>query len=200
MNDRKALKFYRSYYEIAKELPEQDRLNFLWALLQKQFENIDTELTGLARFAYISQEHSINAQIQGYLDKINTPNKGGSKGGMQGGIEAPSVQEKEKEKEKEQYVKPKAHKQPTINEVKDYFQLHGYLESVAVRAFNYYDVADWKDSKGNKVKNWKQKMQSVWFKDENKIIIVDSKPEPIPHWNRDIGVDGFTIKTENNDN
>ena len=62
------------------------------------------------------------------------------------------------------------------------------------------DPSDWKDSKGNKVKNWKQKMQSVWFKDENKIIIVDSKPEPIPHWNRDIGVDGFTIKTENNDN
>jgi hypothetical protein len=26
------------------------------------------------------------------------------------------------------------------------------------------------------------------------------RPEPIPHWNRDIGVDGFTIKTENNDN
>ena len=26
------------------------------------------------------------------------------------------------------------------------------------------------------------------------------RPKPIPHWNRDIGVDGFTIKTENNDN
>ena len=107
---------------------------------------------------------------------------------------------KNNKNEKEESNKAKLHKQPTINEVKDYFKLHGYLESVAVRAFNYYDVADWKDSKGNKVKNWKQKMQSVWFKDENKIIIVDSKPEPIPHWNRDIGVDGFTIKTENNDN
>ena len=37
------------------------------------------------------------------------------------------------------------------------------------KAFDYYDCADWHDSKGNKVKNWKQKMQAVWFKDENKI-------------------------------
>ena len=24
--------------------------------------------------------------------------------------------------------------------------------------YDYYDVADWKDSKGNKVKNWKQRV------------------------------------------
>jgi hypothetical protein len=58
---------------------------------------------------------------------------------------------------------------PTIAEVCDYFKEKGFTEHSAIKAFNYYQVADWKDSKGNKVKNWKQKMQGVWFKDENKI-------------------------------
>jgi hypothetical protein len=61
---------------------------------------------------------------------------------------------------------------PSIEEVKDYFEENGYKKESGERAFKYYNVADWKDSKGNKVRNWKQKMQSVWFKDENKI------PEP----------------------
>lgn len=58
---------------------------------------------------------------------------------------------------------------PTCADVCDYFKEKGFTEQSAIKAFNYYQVADWKDSKGNKVKNWKQKMQGVWFKDENKI-------------------------------
>jgi len=57
---------------------------------------------------------------------------------------------------------------PTIEEVKAYFRERGYREDVAVRAFEFYNVAKWVDSKGKKVRNWKQKMNSVWFKDENK--------------------------------
>ena len=34
--------------------------------------------------------------------------------------------------------------------------------------WNYYNDADWFDSKGNPVLNWKQKMRSVWFKNEYK--------------------------------
>jgi hypothetical protein len=39
---------------------------------------------------------------------------------------------------------------------------------LANKAFKYYETGNWKDGKGNQVKNWKQKMQSVWFKEENK--------------------------------
>lgn len=60
-------------------------------------------------------------------------------------------------------------KPPTLQQVKDYFLEKGYAEAIAEKAFNYYDAGSWKDSKGNKVKNWKQKMQSVWFRDEHKI-------------------------------
>lgn len=61
---------------------------------------------------------------------------------------------------------------PTIEEVEVYFGENGYSMEAAHKAFNYYSLADWYDSKGNKVRNWKQKMQAVWFKDENRI-----KPE-----------------------
>lgn len=57
---------------------------------------------------------------------------------------------------------------PSLDDVKNYFLEKGYSEVSAIRAFNYYEEGSWKDSKGNKVKNWKQKMQGVWFKDENR--------------------------------
>jgi uncharacterized protein YdaU (DUF1376 family) len=56
---------------------------------------------------------------------------------------------------------------PTISEVTEYFQENGYTEAAAVKAWNYYEAGNWKDSKGDQVKNWKQKMQGVWFKPEN---------------------------------
>lgn len=58
---------------------------------------------------------------------------------------------------------------PILLDVISYFKENGYTEQVAERAFRYYNDANWVDSKGSKVKNWKQKMQGVWFKDENKI-------------------------------
>jgi len=70
-----------------------------------------------------------------------------------------------KKKEKEKDFTP-----PTLEEVVNYFELNGYTKQSADRAFNYYSTADWVDSKGNKVRNWKQKMISVWFKEENKEV------------------------------
>lgn len=57
---------------------------------------------------------------------------------------------------------------PTVEQVKEYFKEKGYTEESAIKAFDYYDIASWKDAKGSSVKNWKQKMISVWFKPENK--------------------------------
>ena len=105
MENRKAFNFFRSYYDIAKELPLKDRGAFLWAILEKQFENIDPELEGMSKFAYISQKHSIEKQVKGYLDKIGalnnpTPTEDPKQDPIEGGTEDPkqdpSVQEKEK--------------------------------------------------------------------------------------------------------
>lgn len=55
---------------------------------------------------------------------------------------------------------------PELDEVVKFFTDNGY--SNGEKAWNYYNDADWKDSKGKPVLNWKQKMRGVWFKDENK--------------------------------
>lgn len=74
-------------------------------------------------------------------------------------------------KEKEEIKKKRTIKKfqpPTVEEVIKYFFEKGYTAEHARKAFDYYDAADWHDAKGNKVKNWKQKMISVWMKEEGK--------------------------------
>lgn len=73
------------------------------------------------------------------------------------------------ENKKESKIEIENKKEININEIKLYFFENGYSEIAAQKFFDYYSIANWKDSKGNKVKNWKQKAQAVWFKDENKI-------------------------------
>lgn len=60
---------------------------------------------------------------------------------------------------------------PSADDVVSYFREKGYKEDVARKAHEYYDTAGWKDSEGKPVKNWKQKMISVWMKDEHKIPV-----------------------------
>jgi hypothetical protein len=100
MSERKAVKFYRSYWEIAMELNDKDRLAFYDALMLRQFTGRESNLTGMAKFAYISQKHSIDAQVKGFEDKTKTP----LVDPMQGGMQDPSQQVQVKEKEKEEYT------------------------------------------------------------------------------------------------
>ena len=104
---RKAFNFYRSYFTIMEELPEKDQLPFIKAILEKQFYGTEPNLTGMAKFAYTSQKHSIDSQVKGFEDKTGEklckPNEiNPTQGGAEGGTVDPSVQEKEKEKEKVQ--------------------------------------------------------------------------------------------------
>lgn len=62
---------------------------------------------------------------------------------------------------------------PTKDDVIKYFLSKGYNKEIAEKFWDGYDVADWKDSQGNKVKNWKQKAIHVWFKPEHKIKSTD---------------------------
>lgn len=95
-------------------------------------------------------------------------------------IQRLEARENKKTKAKESAVKrwnkedkkPKVFVPPTEQEVVDYFIQNGFKESAGRKAFKYYSAAEWKDSRENQVKNWKQKMQSVWFTDENKNLII----------------------------
>ena len=69
-----------------------------------------------------------------------------------------------------------SNKPPSLEDVKEYFTTNGFSVEAAERAYWYYEECRrdnndrvWKDSRGNTVKNWKQKMRGVWFKPENQI-------------------------------
>lgn len=56
---------------------------------------------------------------------------------------------------------------PQLNEVIDFFLEKGSTEEKGKQAYEYYQLADWHDSKGNRVKNWKQKMLAIWINNNN---------------------------------
>ncbi len=119
MAERKLFKFYKSYYDVACELADKDRLAFYDAIMQRQFLGIEPKLKGIAKLAYVSQKYNIDAQVKGWEDRMNEklldnqsitdPIQGGASGGASGGIAGgmagggiqEEVEEKEKEKEKE---------------------------------------------------------------------------------------------------
>ena len=101
MSQKKRLlfKFYRSYFDVACELSGKDRLAFYDAIMQKEFLGIEPNLKGSARFAYISQKHSIDAQVKGWEDYFKTQLVDNH--AMIPPMIPPMIQEEEKEKEKE---------------------------------------------------------------------------------------------------
>lgn len=59
--------------------------------------------------------------------------------------------------------------EPDLSEVVKYFVDNGFSAELGDKAWRYYNEAKWHDGLGNAVKNWKQKMQAVWFKKDNNL-------------------------------
>lgn len=156
---RKGFNFYRSYFDVAMELPDKDRLAFYDALAKRQFLGEEPTLTGMAKLAYISQKYVIDAQVKGWEDKtgtslkvvekqeVNTPCQGGCQGGTDGRYYAPSVQEKEKEKEE---VKEKVNINIVSSETK--------IKNEAFEKFN-----KWLDSETTFVRKIKKQITEEQF-------------------------------------
>ena len=70
MKNRKAFNFYRSYYDLVIELPDEQKVQFLMAILNKQFLDIEPQIDGLVGLLYKSQKHSIDKQVDGYKSKM----------------------------------------------------------------------------------------------------------------------------------
>jgi len=133
MKERKAFNFLRSYYEVFMALTDdKDKLQFLQAILKKQFEGEEPEdLTPMANVCYIGQKHSLDASLNGYLTKVkgikdrkkDTPSQDTCQDPSQAPYEAPSQapkqtpcqQEEEKEKEKEEYKEEEKLKKDKID-------------------------------------------------------------------------------------
>lgn len=80
------------------------------------------------------------------------------------------VEVRSKKKKENKKTKEKRFTTPNEKNVIDYFVKNGYLESAGKKAFKFYNEADppWTDTRGNRIRGWKQKMIGMWFKDENK--------------------------------
>lgn len=79
--------------------------------------------------------------------------------------------EVEEEVETEEEVEKKVKKKflpPSLLEFENYFKENGFSKELAGRAWKGYHEAEWHDSRDNPIKNWKQKCQNVWFREENK--------------------------------
>ncbi len=57
---------------------------------------------------------------------------------------------------------------PTLEEWLDFCAEKGLKQQRMTEAYEGYECAGWKDSRGNPIKNWKQKILNVWCKDENR--------------------------------
>ncbi len=76
--------------------------------------------------------------------------------------------EEEREEDIEEDIKRKSKKEkftpPTLEEVKEYVQERNSNVD-PIKFWDYYETGGWKDSKGNPVKNWKQKLLTWEKKD-----------------------------------
>ena len=96
---RLLFKFYRSYFDVACELSDKDRLAFYDAIMQRQFLGIEPNLKGVAKLAYVSQKHNVDAQVKGWEDYFKTQISDNH--ATIPPITPPMIQEEEKEKEEE---------------------------------------------------------------------------------------------------
>lgn len=171
MEERKMFKFYRSYYEIYKELPANDKILFMDALLEKQFNNIDpVKLTGLAKFAYISQKQNIDSQIKGFIDKtgFEFPETIDIKAidiatlpPIEPPIEPPMQESKEKKSKVKEKVKESNEKIiPEFSEFLEYAISQKPLVDKIQLEFKYKSWVEngWRDGYDKEIKNWKSKL------------------------------------------
>lgn len=173
--ERKAFNFYKSYFDVYNELSEKNKLIFIDALLKRQFWGIEPEeLKGQSKFAYISQKHNIDCQVEGFENKTGTTLRPPVQGGMQGGTQGGTQQEKEEVKVKE---KEEVNIYPTFLEFSEYakektkeYQLI-YSEVDLKMKYDAWNDNKWINGNGKKIKNWKttllNTMKYIFVKDES---------------------------------
>jgi hypothetical protein len=150
---RKAFNFFRSYYEVAKELSDKDRLAFYDALMLEQFTGRKSELKGMAKFAYISQQHSIDAQINGFNQRLKRGDISleplSSLPPTAGSTLPPKAQEEGEEEEKGKDIS----QTPLIDIEKIFLEktesnwTESYAKKEAQKFYNFYGSKGWKVGK-----------------------------------------------------
>ena len=160
---RKAFNFFKSYFDVYNELNDKEKVQFMDALLNKQFFGEEPQsLTGMANFAYLSQKHNIDSQVKGFEDKTgftlnaneNSPKLGGAEGG--------SIQGKGKEEEKEKQRKASSSSERELK----FLELFNDLKKKKglksnVRVLSKTDKSNLKQLNGHSIKDFKQAINTM---------------------------------------
>ena len=90
----------------------------------------------------------------------------------------PDIYDRTRTEQEQNKNKNKEKKYPTLEEFKTYV-IEKALNLDADKLYEYYSVGNWYDSKGNKVKNWKQKLLALNnYSKDNKNVKKDSWDDP----------------------
>lgn len=172
----KYLKVFTDFVEDIGDLGDAERGRLFTAMLEYARTGSEPELRGNERFLWRTAKKQIDNQRESYETRCTVNARNGSLGGKQTQANASemkrtqakssdSLQDKDKEQEYKEIltkVSTKKFVAPTLTEVEDYISEKG-LSVDGKKFFAYYDTPNangekWIDSKGNKVKNWKQKL------------------------------------------
>lgn len=104
--NRKAFNFYKSFFEVANEIPAKYRLEFYESICKYQFEGIEPKLTGVLKLAWAGIKHSLEKQLIGYKSATydTIPFEGTKEGTKEGTTKGTKGEEQVKEKVKEKRI------------------------------------------------------------------------------------------------
>ena len=183
---RESFIIYRSFYEAICDLPDTNQSEVWRAICEYSLNFNEIELTGVSRTIFRLIKPQLDANLKRYANgkrdklkfneiKQTTSKRKAKRKQDESKVDANvnvnvNVNDNVNENLSTDVDKTRAQKTkaPTEQEVIEFFTSNGYRSDIASNAFNYYNSAGWRDSRGKSVLNWKQKMRGVWFKDEHK--------------------------------
>lgn len=168
----KYLKVFTDFSKDIEPLNDAEVGRLFRAMLLYAESEIESNLKGNERFIWGTAKKSIDNQAESYKTRCETnriiaANRYESLRNATKKHESYQDKDKEKDKEyiKEKVIKKKSFSPPSLEEVKEYCLERGNNVD-ARKFFDYYAAGDWKDGKGNPVRNWKQKLLT-WEKHDN---------------------------------
>lgn len=177
--------FYTSWLEAIKEIDNnKDKLDALMAIMEYQAYHVEPEaITGIPKVLFKMVKPIADSLYNRRMANVENGKKGGrprtaqsgeepeDKAGAMAEITQPkpnqnptitqpkpkrNLNENDNDNENEN-IKNKRFIKPTLEEVQEYCQLRGNNVD-PIKFYDYFNTGNWKDSKGNPVKNWKQKV------------------------------------------
>lgn len=126
---------------------------------------------------YVTQlENLIGSTSKGAFKKQLQLARRKELGWNEGGNFSTKDKDKDKDKTKDKYI----FKKPTLEEVEEYCKER--KNNIDAKTFyEYFEAGNWKDSKGNQVKNWKQKI-ITWEKNTKDKQEKKSKYDDLMKW------------------